>query len=62
MSKPSKEDLIAALKNAHVKQAEQANPLKPPPVKQKIAEKPVTLERLAIAIGKTYEKRSKTRY
>ena len=60
MAKLSKDDLIAALQNAHAKQAEQAKPLKPQPVKQTVTDKPVTLERLALAIGKTYEKRMKT--
>lgn len=57
MTKMSREDLMAALKNAHSKQAEQAKPLKKASIKRAPVEKPVSLERLVIAIGKAYEKR-----
>jgi hypothetical protein len=59
MAKLSKDDLIDALKNAHAKQAEQAKPLNSQTIKQTFSDKPVTLERLALAIGKTYEQRMK---
>jgi hypothetical protein len=61
MAKLSKDDLMAALKNAHAKQTEQAKPLKVVALKSPPVEKPVSLERLAIAICKTYEKRLKVK-
>ena len=61
MAKLSRDDLMAALKNAQAKQAEQAKPLKVVTLKNPPVEKPVSLERLAIAICKVYEKRLKVK-
>ena len=61
MAKLSRDDLMAALKNAQAKQAERAKPLKVVALKSQSVEKPVSLERLAIAIGKAYEKRLKVK-
>ena len=61
MAKLSRDDLMAAIKNAQAKQAEQAKPLKVVTLKNPPVEKPVSLERLAIAICKAYEKRLKAK-
>ena len=61
MAKLSRDDLMAAIKNAQAKQAEQAKPLKVVTLKNPPVEKPVSLERLALAICKAYEKRLKVK-
>jgi len=61
MAKLSRDDLMAAIKIAQAKQAEQAKPLKVVTLKNPPVEKPVSLERLAIAICKAYEKRLKVK-